>query len=73
MPLQRERHVGRRHAAAVVDHLDARDPAVTQAYEDVARARVDRIFDQLLERGRRAFDHLAGGDAIDQMLREAAY
>jgi hypothetical protein len=39
----------------------------------MARARVDRILDQFLERGCGALDHLAGGDAVDQMFREAPY
>ena len=50
--------------------LDARPPASRTAI--LRRAGVERIFDQFLQRARRPFDHLAGGDAIDEMLGQAA-
>ena len=47
--------------------------SVAEAHDDVARAGIDRIFDQFLERRRRTFDHLAGSNAVDQMLGEPPY
>jgi hypothetical protein len=35
-------------------------------------ASIDRILDQFLYRGRRAFNHLAGGDAVDGDLGQNA-
>ena len=71
--LERERHVGRAHAAAVVGHLDPRRAAAAERDRDPRRAGVDRIFDQLLQRAGRSFHHFTGGDAVDQMLGQAAY
>ena len=45
-------------------------PAIT-AMRD--RARVDRVFDQFLQRAGGSFDHFTGSDAIDQMLGQAPY
>ena len=39
---------------------------------DPAGARVDGVLDQLLDDARRPLDHLAGGDAVDHVLAEAA-
>jgi hypothetical protein len=39
----------------------------------LARAGVERVFDEFLERARRAFDDLTSGDAIDQLGREPSY
>ena len=73
MPLQRQRHLGRRHAAAVVGDLDPLDAARGEADRDPRRTRVDGVFHQLLQRAGRSFHHLTGCDAVDQMLRETAY
>lgn len=73
VPLKRKRHVRRRHAAPVINHVDARNPAVPQRYRDMGRACVYRVFDQFLERACRALDNLAGSDAIDEVIGEAAY
>ena len=48
-------------------------PPAGQAHCDPRRSGVDRIFDQFLQRAGRALDHFAGGDAVDQLLRQAAY
>ena len=37
-----------------------------QRHLDPRCAGIDRVLDQFLDRGGRAFDHLAGGDAVDQ-------
>ena len=63
----------RRHPAAVVDHLDQVEPARREPDRDLPRTRVEAVFDQLLQRARRAFDHLARGDAIDEVGREPSY
>ena len=47
-------------AAAGGDHVDP------------PRAGVERVLDELLHHARRAFDHLAGGDAVDDMLGKSA-
>jgi hypothetical protein len=70
---ERERDLGGAHPAAVVRHLDPRQTALAQGDRDPQRSRVDRILDQFLERTGGAFDHLAGSDAVDQMLWQAAY
>ena len=36
-------------------------------------AGVDRVLDQLLDDARRALDHLARGDAVDEVRRQLAY
>jgi hypothetical protein len=73
VPLQRQRHVGRPHAAAVVDHFDAVDPAAAKRDLNPSRAGVDRVLDQLLQRAGRSFHHFTGGDPVDQCVGEAAY
>ncbi len=60
------------HAAAVIDHLDALDAAAGERDRDARRPGVERVLDQLLDRRRRTLDHLAGGDAVDQRLRQQA-
>ena len=68
---ERQRHFVGRHPATIVGHLDARQPAFDQLDRDPRSARVDRIFDQFLESRRGPFDHLAGGDAVDQIFGQA--
>src|SRR5579883_1434406 len=46
---------------------DEAAPAVAQHRVDAARPGVERVLDQLLEGRRRALDHLARGDLIDQI------
>ncbi|GAA0742092.1 hypothetical protein GCM10009075_23610 [Sphingomonas trueperi] len=73
MALQRERHFGGRHAAAVVDHLDQFDAPAGQLHGDPCRACVDCVFNEFLESAGRAFDHLAGSDTVNKMFGQAAY
>ncbi len=56
------------HADAVVRDRDEAQAAVAQLDVDARGARVDGVLDQFLDAGRRPFDHLAGGDAVDQAL-----
>jgi hypothetical protein len=71
--LQRKGDVVGSHPAAVVGHLDRRQPAFAQRHGDARGTRVDGVFDQLLERAGRSFDHFTGSDAVDQMLGKAPY
>ena len=47
-------------------------PPPSQRDRDPRGAGVERVLDQLLDRGGRPLDHLAGGDAIHQRLRQEA-
>ena len=62
----------RDHADAVIDHREEGAAALLQGDGDAPRAGVDRVLDQLLHRAGRPLDHLAGGDAVDQVGRQAA-
>ena len=72
VPLDREQHLVGRHAAAVVDHGDEGAAAFLQGHGDALRAGVDRVLDQLLDGAGRAFDHLAGGDLVDEIRGKSA-
>ena len=71
--LEREAHLVRAHAAAVVGDLDQLEPAGVKPHRNLPRAGVECVFDQLLERARRALDDLARGDAIDEFRRQPSY
>jgi hypothetical protein len=70
MALERQRQLLRRHADAVVGDADQRAPAVAQVDGDSGGAGVERVFDQLLDGRGRALDDLAGGDLVDQVVRQ---
>ena len=70
---ERQRDFRRRHAAAVVGDLDPLQSAPRQSDRDSRRAGVDRVFNQLFQRTGRSFHHFTGGDAVDDMLGQAAY
>ena len=72
MALDRERKVGLVHAPPVVDHPDQPAPAGFDRDLDRFRASVERVLDKLLDRRRRALDHLARGDAVDGQRIETA-
>ena len=72
MALDRQREIGGVHAGAVVGDADQPAAAVLDGDVDAARAGVERVLDKLLHGGRRALDHLAGGDAVDENGIEAA-
>jgi hypothetical protein len=63
---ERERQLGRGDPAAVVNHADQLTASVFDFDDDVGRAGIDRVLDQLLHDRRRPLDDLAGGDAVDQ-------
>ena len=73
MPLQRQRHLARIHAAAIVAHFDAIEPPVGQPNRDAGCPCIQRIFDDFLERAGGSFDHFTGSDTIDQMFGQTAY
>ncbi len=70
--LDREREIVARHAGAIVG--DANEPAAAAVGHDLdlARAGVQRILDQLLHDARRALDHFARGDAVDDAFGQLA-
>ncbi len=72
MALNRELEIGARHAAAVVADADQPPPAAVGDDLDPGRAGVERVLDQFLDDARRPLDHLAGGDAVDQIFRKLA-
>ena len=56
-----------RDAAAVVSDPDHGHAAAADLYRDAGRARVDGVFQQLLDYAGGAFHHLAGGNQIGHM------
>jgi hypothetical protein len=72
MPLDGQIELVGGHAGAIIGNSDQRPAAVTQHDLDVARAGVDRVFDQFLDGGGRALDDFAGGDAVDHDRRQLA-
>ena len=56
-----------RDAAAVVRDAQIGQPAVLQLDGDVPRARVDGVFQKLLDNARGTLDDLAGGNEIGDM------
>jgi hypothetical protein len=73
MAFEGQGHLGRAHAAAVVDHFKPANSPFEQADGYAGGACVNGVLDQLLESARRALDHLARGDAVDEMFGQAAY
>ncbi len=77
MPLEREDRVVLRHPAAVVGDAHEREPTLLDVHRDRARARVERVLDELLHDGRRTLDdlprrdlvHDAGGQDLDARHR----
>ena len=67
-----KREIGGVHARAVVDDADELAAAVLDGDVDAARAGIERVLDEFLDRGRGALDHLAGGDAVDENGIETA-
>ena len=72
MAVDREREIGRGHAAAVIGDDDLPPAAAVGEDVDPARAGIDRVLDQFLHHARGTFDHLAGGDAVDDLFGELA-
>jgi hypothetical protein len=67
MALHRQGQLLGRHAETVIHHLDQIAPAIPEGDIDAPGAGVDGILHQLLHGRGRALDHLAGGDAVDDI------
>src|SRR3546814_695901 len=70
VPLDRERQRIRIHAAAIVADLDQGAAAVAQHHVDPAGTGIEGVLDQFLQCAGRPLHHLAGGDPVDQGLRQ---
>ena len=66
--LDREREVLRGHAAAVVGNADPPPPTAVGEDVDPACAGINGVLDEFLDHARRPLDHLAGGDAVDDLF-----
>ena len=73
MPFERQRHIVASHAATVVHNFYKIDATAFQSHRNPARAGVDRVFNQFLQRTGGPFHHFTGGDTIDELFGEAAY
>ncbi len=65
---QGEQQLVRGDADAVVAHAAELGAALLHLDVDRQRARVEAVLDQFLDHGRRALDHLAGGDLVNELL-----
>ena len=72
MAIHRQREIAMAHAAAVVGDADPPPSAAIGENVDPAGTRVDGILHQFLDHARRTLDHLAGGDAVDDLFGELA-
>ena len=57
----------------VVTDFDQLQAAGGDSDRNAPGARIQRVFDQFLERAGRALDHLARGDAIDELGGQPSY
>ena len=72
MAVDGDRKITEGHAAAVVGDADPPPAAAVGENVDAAGAGVDGVFDQFLDHARGTFDHLAGGDAVDDLFGKLA-
>src|SRR6185312_1436372 len=63
----RQRQLVGRDAATVIAHADQPRTACLDVHLDARGAGVEAVLDQFLDHGRRALDHLAGGDLVDEL------
>ena len=70
MALERHLRVGAAHALAVVAHPHEAHPAVLDLDVHRAGPRVERVLHELLHHGGGPLHHLAGGDLVDEVVRE---
>jgi hypothetical protein len=70
MPFDGQGQILGRHADAIVGNDDEAGAALAQRDIDASGTGIDGILDQLLDRRRRTLHHLAGGDAVDESLRQ---
>ena len=72
MAFHGQRQILRPHADAVILHQNAVHPAAFQRDGDAKRPGIQRIFDNFLERGSRAFHNLTRRDAVRGGFRQQA-
>jgi hypothetical protein len=61
VPFERKQGIIAVHAAAVIDHPNARHSASLNSHLDRTRTSVNTVLDQLFYHRRRPFHHFAGG------------
>ena len=67
-----QRQILRPHADAVIFHQDAVHAPAFDCDSDAPRPGIQGVFDNFLERGRRAFHHLTSRDAVGGGFRQQA-
>mgnify|MGYP007076045189 CR=1 FL=1 len=72
MALHRQRQLLARDTAAIVAHPHQAEAALLRLDLDMATAGVEAVLDQFLDHARGTLDHLAGGDAVDDLFGELA-
>lgn len=72
MTLQTEQRVIPAHAVPVIDDADQGAAAGADLDSNAMGSGVDGVLDELLDDGGRAFDDLAGGNLIRDVIREQA-
>jgi len=72
MALERQAHLVGRNAATVVADQQTPYPALLDFHLDPRRLGIEAVFHQFLNDGHRAFNHLAGGDLVDEGIGELA-
>ena len=72
MAVDGEREIAMGHAAAIIRDADPPPAAAIGEDVDAAGTGIDGVFDEFLDHTRGTFDHLAGGDAVDDLFGELA-
>jgi hypothetical protein len=68
MPGERKGDLPEGDACAIVAHTNRSHAATLEFNVDTACSGIQRILDQLLDDGRRPFNHFAGGDLTDEFF-----
>ena len=72
MALEGQQGVVAQHAAAIVGNADQAPAARLHFHAQLGSARVQRIFEQLLDHGSGPLDHLSGGDFVGDLVGQDA-
>ena len=67
---QGQGQIVRSHTAAIILDPDQGFAAIRDVNFDPARARINGVFNELFDRGRRAFDNFARRDTVDRAIVE---
>jgi len=70
VPRECERQLLRFDAAAIIAYAHKPDAAALDVDLDAARPGIEAVLDELLDDGRRALDHLARGNLVDELIGE---